>query len=73
MADVNTALIDNYLQTLWQREGTDVLLVAGAPPMMRIDGEIERIDEPPAAARGHDPHRAGRPRRRAVGPVPARP
>ena len=47
MADVNTALIDSYLQTLWDREGTDVLIVAGAPPLMRLDGEIVPLDERP--------------------------
>jgi twitching motility protein PilT len=47
MADVNTLLIDSYLQTLWDREGTDVLIVAGAPPLMRLDGEIVPLDERP--------------------------
>src|SRR5581483_3014570 len=45
MADVNTALIDPYLRELWDRRGTDVLLVAGAPPLMRCDGHIEPIGE----------------------------
>ena len=45
MTYVNTALIDNYLHTLWERRGTDVLLVAGAPPLMRVDGEIVPLDE----------------------------
>jgi twitching motility protein PilT len=45
MTYVNTALIDGYLHTLWERRGTDVLLVAGAPPLMRIDGEIVPIEE----------------------------
>src|SRR5262249_15495611 len=40
MADVNTALIDGFLRTLWDRHGTDVLLVAGAPPLMRLDGAL---------------------------------
>src|SRR4051794_21888922 len=47
MADVNTALIDGYLRALWDRHGTDVLLVAGAPPMMRLDGAMERLDDTP--------------------------
>src|SRR3954452_12968697 len=45
MAEVNTALIDGYLRTLWDRRGTDVLLVAGAPPLMRLDGEILPLDD----------------------------
>jgi twitching motility protein PilT len=47
MADVNTALIDPYLRELWNRHGTDVLLVAGAPPLMRLDGHIEPLTETP--------------------------
>jgi twitching motility protein PilT len=40
MAEVNTSLIDHYLRRLWDEHGTDVLLVAGAPPLMRLDGAI---------------------------------
>jgi twitching motility protein PilT len=45
MTEVNTALIDGYLRTLWDRHGTDVLLVAGAPPLMRLDGAIVPLAE----------------------------
>jgi twitching motility protein PilT len=44
---VNTALIDGYLNTLWDRKGTDVLLVAGAPPLVRVDGAIIPLDAAP--------------------------
>ena len=47
MTEVNTALVDSYLATLWDRQGTDVLIVAGAPPLMRLDGEIVPLDERP--------------------------
>ena len=47
MSEVNTALIDSYLSTLWDRKGTDVLIVAGAPPLMRLDGQIVPLDERP--------------------------
>jgi twitching motility protein PilT len=47
MGEVNTSPIDNYLSELWQRDGTDLLLTAGAPPMLRIDGRIERIASHP--------------------------
>jgi twitching motility protein PilT len=47
MAEVNTALIDEYLHVLWDRGGTDVLLVAGSPPLIRVDGEIEALDTEP--------------------------
>jgi twitching motility protein PilT len=47
MADVNTALIDDLLRRLCSAGGTDVLLVAGAPPLMRLDGAIVPLDERP--------------------------
>jgi twitching motility protein PilT len=47
MTYVNTALIDGYLNTLWDRKGTDVLLVAGAPPLVRVDGAIIPLDAAP--------------------------
>ncbi|MCU1426087.1 MAG: twitching motility protein PilT [Actinomycetia bacterium] len=47
MSEVNTALIDGYLQTMWDRHGTDVLLVAGAPPLMRHDGQITPLGDHP--------------------------
>jgi twitching motility protein PilT len=47
MTEVNTALVDSYLATLWDRQGTDVLIVSGAPPLMRLDGEIVPLDERP--------------------------
>jgi twitching motility protein PilT len=47
MTYVNTALIDGYLTTLWDRKGTDVLLVAGAPPLVRVDGSILPLDAAP--------------------------
>jgi twitching motility protein PilT len=44
MGEVNTSPIDGYLNELWQRDGTDLLLTAGTPPMLRIDGRMERLD-----------------------------
>ena len=35
--------IDRYLATLWEHRGSDLLLVAGAPPMVRIDGDLRPI------------------------------
>src|SRR3954452_23305844 len=55
MADVNTALIDGYLRALWDRHGTDILLVAGAPPLMRLDGAIVPLDD--HTLRPDDTHR----------------
>ena len=47
MTEVNTALIDSYLTTLWERRGTDVLLVAGSAPLIRVDGQIVPLQGPP--------------------------
>lgn len=43
MDTVDTAPIDHYLRTLWEHKGSDLLLVAGAPPTVRIDGELRPI------------------------------
>jgi twitching motility protein PilT len=53
MDPVNTEPIDRYLRTLWEHKGSDLLLVAGAPPMVRIDGDLRPIggEEPLAAER----------------------
>ena len=40
---VNTAPIDHYLRTLWEHKGSDLLLVAGATPMVRLDGTLRPI------------------------------
>ena len=47
MGEVNTSPIDGYLTELWQRDGTDLLLTAGAPPMLRVDGRMERLQSHP--------------------------
>jgi twitching motility protein PilT len=39
-----TQAIDPYLETLWDRGGTDLLLTADAPPLLRIDGQLVRYD-----------------------------
>jgi twitching motility protein PilT len=36
------------LRTLWEHHGSDLLLVAGAPPTVRIDGELRPIGGEPA-------------------------
>ncbi len=43
MEQVSTQSIDRYLTTLWENRGSDLLLVAGAPPMVRIDGDLRPI------------------------------
>ena len=39
--------LDAWLQQLVQRAGSDLLLVAGAPPSVRIDGRIAALGGPP--------------------------
>ncbi|HEX9315096.1 MAG TPA: ATPase, T2SS/T4P/T4SS family, partial [Actinomycetota bacterium] len=38
MARAKSDLIDHYLDVLWDRKASDLLLTAGAPPLLRIDG-----------------------------------
>jgi twitching motility protein PilT len=40
VAEIDSAPIDSLLTRLWDAGGTDVLLVAGSPPLMRLDGDI---------------------------------
>jgi twitching motility protein PilT len=37
-------VLDSYLQEVWDRKGTDLLLTAGAPPMARIDGLMQPMN-----------------------------
>ena len=38
--------IEPYLQELWERGGTDLLLTADSPPLLRVDGRMERTYAP---------------------------
>src|SRR4051794_22021416 len=40
MIHVDSGAIDAYLEELWQRNGTDLLLTVGVPPLLRIDGAM---------------------------------
>ena len=40
---VDTTAIDPYLRTLWEHKGSDLLLVTGAAPAVRIDGVLRPI------------------------------
>lgn len=44
MAKTKSNVLDSYLQEVWDRKGTDLLLTAGAPPMARIDGLMQPLD-----------------------------
>ena len=40
-----TAVIDPWISELWERGGTDLLLTAGAPPLLRVDGQLQPYDD----------------------------
>jgi len=37
------AALDELLEALWARQGSDLLLTPAAPPLLRIDGALERM------------------------------
>jgi twitching motility protein PilT len=43
----DTTRIERWLRTVAARHGSDLLLVAGAPPTVRIDGRVTPLDEGP--------------------------
>ena len=40
-------MLTPWLETLWDRGGTDLLLTAGAPPFVRVDGKMSRLPDAP--------------------------
>jgi Tfp pilus assembly ATPase PilU len=42
-----TARLDQWLQTLLEQNGSDLLLIPGAPPSIRFEGEVRGLDEQP--------------------------
>src|SRR5688500_10983571 len=51
MTKDQAAVLDQYMAYLWEHNGSDLLLTAGAPPLARIDGRLRPIEgtEPLAA------------------------
>ena len=43
MTTVKTDAIEAWVEELWDRKGTDLLLTAGAPPLMRLDGQMTPV------------------------------
>jgi twitching motility protein PilT len=41
---MNNALLDRFLDAVWAAKGTDLLLTTSAPPFMRVDGSLLRLD-----------------------------
>ncbi len=50
MADINTQPIDRFLRELADRKGTDLHITAGAPPVLRVDGNMQPVAVPPLSA-----------------------
>jgi twitching motility protein PilT len=50
MAESDRVLLDDCLRELFRRKGSDLLLTAGSPPLLRIDGELVALDEPSLTA-----------------------
>ena len=40
MSEPSVAPVESYVEELWNRDATDLLLTVGAPPLMRIDGAL---------------------------------
>jgi twitching motility protein PilT len=47
MAEIDSGAVDAYLGVLHEKGGTDLLLTAGSPPLVRIDGELVPFNQPP--------------------------
>ena len=47
MAQISAQTMSGYLQELWDIKGTDLLITAGAPPLMRVDEQLRPISGEP--------------------------
>jgi len=50
MAEIDSGAVDAFLGVLHEKGGTDLLLTAGAPPLVRVDGELLPFNQPPLGA-----------------------
>jgi twitching motility protein PilT len=41
---ITVTQIDRWLRQLWELKGTDLLITSGAPPLVRVDGEIKPLE-----------------------------
>src|SRR5579884_1476872 len=46
MSQPSPAPIDHLLRILWQVGGSDLMLTAGSPPLIRIDGALRPMEGP---------------------------
>ena len=47
MGKLTAVPIEHLLEALWEARGTDLLITAGAPPLIRVDGHLHPIDGMP--------------------------
>jgi len=47
LGGVTIAPIERYLEILWERGGSDLLITAFSPPLMRVDGQLIPIPDEP--------------------------
>ena len=45
MTEPNLSPVDAYLQELWDRNATDLLITVGTAPMMRVDGQLTPVTD----------------------------
>jgi twitching motility protein PilT len=53
---VHWEVVDPWLRVVWEQGGTDLLLTAGSPPRIRVDGRLRPIEGEPVL-RGDDTER----------------
>jgi twitching motility protein PilT len=56
MAHISLGPIEPYLQTLWDRNGTDLLLTAYNKPLIRVDGQLLPLEDEPVLDQDHCEH-----------------
>ncbi|MDQ1463411.1 MAG: twitching motility protein PilT [Actinomycetota bacterium] len=44
----NRAPLEDFLVALWEHKGSDLLLTAGVPPLLRVDGDLRQMPDQPA-------------------------
>jgi len=47
MTTLESATVDALLRVVWRHNGTDLLLIVGYPPMVRLEGELHPIENEP--------------------------
>src|SRR5665213_1919531 len=46
----NRAPLEDFRDALWESKGSDLLLTAGVPPLLRVDGQLQRMADQPLLA-----------------------